>query len=129
MDSTVRPARHADSECGTASEARISSPGARIALACVLALGFLMLDAPAAFASTGGSPMPWDTPLQSLASNLTGRTVRLLVMLAVVACGLLWAFTRNEEGLKRLGQIAFGGAIAMGAATLMASLSIAGALL
>ncbi len=88
----------------------------------------LLLAAPAAFASTGGSAMPWDDPLQAIASNLTGRTVRLLVMLAVVGCGLLWAFTRNEEGLKRLGQVAFGGAIAIGAATLMASLSIAGAL-
>ena len=88
----------------------------------------LMLASPAAFASTGGSPMPWDDPLQAIASNLTGRTVRLLVMLAIVGCGLLWAFTRNEEGLKRLGQVAFGGAIAVGAATLMASLSIAGAL-
>ena len=50
-------------------------------------------------------------------------------MIAVVACGLLWAFTRNEEGLKKLGQIAFGGAIALGAVTLMASLGIAGAVL
>ena len=95
----------------------------------LLALATLVLVAPVAFASTGGSAMPWDSPLASLASNLAGRTARVLVMLAVVACGVLWAFTRNEEGLKRLGQIAFGGAIAIGAATLMASLGIAGAVL
>ena len=103
--------------------------GAQVARSCVIALALLVLVAPAAFASTGGSAMPWDGPLQAIASNLTGRTVRLLVMLAIVACGLLWAFTRNEEGLKRLGQVAFGGAIAIGAATLMANLSIAGAVL
>ena len=95
-----------------------------IALVVMVALLFVT---PAAFASTGGTAMPWDSPLASLASNLAGRTARVLVMLAVVACGVLWVFTRNEEGLKRLGQIAFGGAIAIGAATLMASLGIAGA--
>jgi type IV secretion system protein TrbC len=95
-----------------------------VALLVLLALLFV---APTALASTAGSVMPWDSPLASLASNLAGRTARVLVMLAVVACGILWVFTRNEEGLKRLGQIAFGGAIAIGAATLMASLGIAGA--
>ena len=108
---------------------RLAAFGARLVLSGAFVLALLMLTAPAAFASTGGTAMPWDGPLAAIASNLTGRTVRLLVMLAVVACGLLWAFTRNEEGLKKLGQIAFGGAIAIGAATLMASLSIAGALL
>lgn len=73
-----------------------------------------------------GDPMPWDGPLTALMNNLAGPTARILVTIAVVACGLMWAFTRNEEGLKRLGQIAFGGAIAMGAATLMASMGFAG---
>lgn len=82
-----------------------------------------------AFGAGGGSPMPWDTPLQNLLGNLTGPTARALVLIAIVACGLLWAFTRNEEGLKRLGQVAFGGAIAMGAVTMLASLGFAGAVL
>ena len=34
--------------------------------------------------------------------KLTGPTARALILIAIVACGLLWAFTRNEEGLKRL---------------------------
>ncbi len=83
--------------------------------------------APLAHAAGGGAPMPWDGPLTALLDNLAGPTARILVTLAVVAAGLMWAFTRNEEGLKRLGQIAFGGAIALGAATLMASLGFAGA--
>ena len=82
-----------------------------------------------ALAAGGGYPMPWDTPLQNLLGNLTGPTARALVLIAIVACGLLWAFTRNEEGLKRLGQVAFGGAIAMGAVTMLASLGFAGAVL
>jgi type IV secretory pathway VirB2 component (pilin) len=91
------------------------------------AAALLLIVTPAAFASTGGAAMPWDTPLQNLLSNLTGPTARALVVIAIVACGLLWAFTRNEEGLKRLGQIAFGGAIALGAVALTANLGFAGA--
>ena len=91
------------------------------------ATALLLILTPAAFASTGGATMPWDTPLQNLLSNLTGPTARALVVIAIVACGLLWAFTRNEEGLKRLGQIAFGGAIALGAVALTANLGFAGA--
>jgi type IV secretion system protein VirB2 len=71
--------------------------------------------------------MPWDTPLQNLLANLSGPTARVLIIAAIVACGLLWAFTRNEEGLKRLAQIVFGGAIALGAVALMGSLGFAGA--
>jgi len=71
--------------------------------------------------------MPWDTPLQNLLSNFTGPTARALVVLAIVGAGLMWAFTRNEEGVRKLGQIAFGGAIALGAVTLVANLGFAGA--
>lgn len=94
-----------------------------------IGLFFLFASAPAAFASSAGAPMPWDTPLQNLLDNLTGPTARALVLIAIVGCGLLWAFTRNEEGLKKLGQIAFGGAIALGAVALLASLGFASATL
>lgn len=87
----------------------------------------IIAAAPTAFAATAGSAMPWDTPLERLMQNLTGPTARVLVTCAVVGCGLLWAFTRNEDGLRRLGQVAFGGAIALGAAALMANLGFAGA--
>jgi type IV secretion system protein TrbC len=93
------------------------------------AISAILLTASPAFASAAGASMPWDGPLNSLVSNLTGPTARALVIVAVVGCGLLWAFTRNEEGLKKLGQIAFGGAIALGAVTLLASLGISGAVI
>jgi type IV secretion system protein VirB2 len=93
------------------------------------ALVLLACAAPAAFATTAGAAMPWDTPLNNLLANLSGPTAHALVILAIVMCGLLWAFTRNEEGLRRLGQIAFGGAIAIGALTMMTSLGFAGAVL
>lgn len=85
----------------------------------------LLLAAAASPAWAAGPAMPWDQPLTRLLDNLSGPTARVLVLLAVVGCGILWAFTRNEEGLKKLGQIAFGGAIALGAVTLLANLGIA----
>jgi hypothetical protein len=36
-------------------------------------------------------------------------------------------FSRNEEGLKRVGQIVFGGALVLGAVAFMGSLGFAGA--
>lgn len=90
------------------------------------AVAMLVVLAPTAAAAPGGAAMPWDAPLTALLSNLTGTVARVLVTVAVVAAGLFWAFTRHEEGVKRLGQIAFGGAIALSAVTLMASLGFAG---
>src|SRR5690242_9685725 len=75
------------------------------AIAVLLAVG-------ASRAYATGPAMPWDGPLDNLLQNLSGPTARALVLVAIVATGLLWAFTRNEEGLKRMGQIAFGAAIA-----------------
>lgn len=107
----------------TTARSRAGELAARAAVVITLSV----VCAPAAFASTGGASMPWDAPLQRLLSNLTGPTARALVVIAIVVCGLLWAFTRNEEGLKRLGQIAFGGAIALGAVTMLTSLGFSGA--
>jgi type IV secretion system protein TrbC len=94
----------------------------------VALLAALLVLAPTRAWATGPA-VPWDGPLDNLLNNLSGPTARALVLIAIVATGLLWAFTRNEEGLKRVGQIAFGGAIAMGAVTLFANLGLtAGAL-
>jgi type IV secretion system protein TrbC len=106
---------------------QVGAPRARLALLACTMLGALAGTASPAWAAGAGAVMPWDGPLQALVNNLTGTTARALVLIAVVGAGLLWAFTRNEEGLKKLGQITFGGAIALGAATLMASLGFAGA--
>lgn len=106
---------------------RGSTHGAHPTVLALALLAALSLTASPAWAAGAGATMPWDGPLQALVNNLTGTTARALVMIAVVGAGLLWAFTRNEEGLKKLGQIAFGGAIALGAATLMANLGFAGA--
>ena len=114
--------------CRSAARSIARSPRRVIARQVAAAAALLALASSRAFAT--GPAMPWDGPLDNLLQNLSGPTARALVLVAIVATGLLWAFTRNEEGLKRLGQIAFGAAIAMGAVTLFANLGLtAGALL
>jgi type IV secretion system protein VirB2 len=77
--------------------------------------------------TTGGVQMPWNTPLQAVIDNLTGPTGHALVVLAIILAGIVWAFTRHEEGGKKIGQIAVGGSLVLGAATLMVSLGFGGA--
>jgi len=95
----------------------------------VLSGGAIALSSRAAFATTGGPDMPWNGPLTAIVNNLSGPTGHALVLLAIVISGIIWAFTRNEEGGKKIGQIAVGGSLILGAASLMASLGFAGAIL
>jgi type IV secretion system protein VirB2 len=125
-----RQQRGADATVRGPGRTDVHHEGARpphLAMYAVAVIGAIALTASPAWAAGAGAAMPWDQPLTRLVNNLTGTTARLLVTAAVVGAGLLWAFTRNEEGLKKLGQIAFGGAIALGAATMMANLGFAGA--
>jgi type IV secretion system protein VirB2 len=75
----------------------------------------------------GGAPMPWTGPLQSLLSNLSGPTARIIGALAFVVGGALWAFTRHEEGARRFAQAIVGIAIMIGAANIVSALAFVGA--
>lgn len=102
--------------------ARLRSSARTFAGAAIL----LIAQASPAFAA--GPTMPWDNMLTRVLDNLSGPTARVLVLLAFVFCGIMWAFTRNEEGLKRLGQAAMGGTIALGSVALLTNLGmVAGA--
>lgn len=104
---------------------RAQTPIVRIFTMAVLA-GLLPWET--AFASdTGGTQMPWNGPLQAVVDNLSGPTGHALVLLAIMVAGVIWAFTRHEEGGKKIGQIAVGGSLILGAASLMASMGFAGA--
>jgi len=92
-------------------------------LAAVLALA----AADTAFATTSGPSMPWDAPLQTLLDNLQGTVARILVTVAVVITGLLFAFGESGGAFRRVFGIAFGAAIALGALTVLTSLGFVGA--
>jgi type IV secretion system protein VirB2 len=94
----------------------------------VLALATELLPHVACAASAGGgAPMPWTGPLQSLLSNLSGPTARIIGALAFVVGGALWAFTRHEEGARRFAQAIVGIAIMIGAANIVSALAFVGA--
>ncbi len=93
-----------------------------------LALASELLPHVACAASAGGgAPMPWTGPLQSLLSNLSGPTARIIGALAFVVGGALWAFTRHEEGARRFAQAIVGIAIMIGAANIVGALAFVGA--
>ena len=84
--------------------------------------------APAAHATTGGAPMPWDTGLANLADNLTGPTARALILIAIVVSGVAWAFTEHGTGGRKLSQLVFGGGVALAAVSFLAGLGFTGAM-
>jgi len=80
-----------------------------------------------AHATPSGPSMPWDAPLQTLLDNLQGTVARILVTVAVVITGLLFAFGESGGAFRRVFGIAFGAAIALGAVTVLSSLGFVGA--
>jgi type IV secretion system protein VirB2 len=96
--------------------------------AAIIVLLTLCIPLATAVASdTGGTQMPWNGPLQAVVDNLSGPTGHALVLIAIMIAGVIWAFTRHEEGGKKIGQIAVGGSLVLGAASLMASMGFSGA--
>ena len=103
---------------------RLTTLALRAVGLCALAI---VLADPAS--ASGGAAMPWDGPLQTIADALTGNTIRLVAVIALAAGGIIWAFTRNEEGVKRIAQAVMGLGVAIGAASFAATLGISGATL
>jgi type IV secretory pathway VirB2 component (pilin) len=80
-----------------------------------------------AWAGDAGADMPWNGPLTVLLGNLSGPTARVLAGIMLVIGGVLWGFTRHEDGAKRFGQAIFAIAIMFGAVQIVAALQFAGA--
>ena len=95
----------------------------------LLALATLLLALGEAAAGTGGVVLPWNTPFQNLLDNLTGTTARIFAGIMLVVCGIIWGFTRNEEGAKRFGQAVIAIALMFGAVQIVDALAFAGAVL
>jgi len=80
-----------------------------------------------ALAATSGPAMPWDAPLQTILSSLSGTVAHVLITVAVIVTGLVFAFTEHGSGARRLFGVAFGGALALGALSFMTAVGWAGA--
>lgn len=107
----------------------MSTPSHRVVWTRAFLLLALAVVVAGPAAASGGAAMLWDGPLQTIASALTGNTVRILAVIAIAAGGIMWAFTRHEEGVKRISQAVLGLGIAIGAASFAATLGISGATL
>lgn len=92
------------------------------ALAVTAALG----GRSAALAGTGGTDMPWNGPMQAILDNITGPTGKIIAGLLIALGGIVWGFTRHEEGFKRVAQAIIAIGLVLGATNLVTTLGFQG---
>lgn len=97
-----------------------------LAVSCLLFL--LAYAGSAAEAAPAGPAMPWDGPLNTILGSLSGTVAHVLITVAVIVTGLVFAFTEHGSGARRLFGVAFGGALALGALSFMTAIGWAGAM-
>jgi type IV secretory pathway VirB2 component (pilin) len=85
-----------------------------------------LLDTAAAWAGTGGSDMPWNGPMQAILDNITGPTGKIIAGLLIALGGIVWGFTRHEEGFKRVAQAIIAIGLVLGATNLVTTLGFQG---
>ena len=96
-------------------------------LSAVIVLAALAVLVRDAGAVAIGPPMPWDGPLLMILASLSGTVAHVLITVAVIVTGLVFAFTEHGSGARRLFGVAFGGALALGALSFMTAVGWAGA--
>ena len=99
----------------------------RLARSVAVAPVLVVSVATQAAAAAAGPAMPWDGPLQTILQSLSGTVAHVLITVAVIVTGLVFAFTEHGSGARRLFGVAFGGAIALGALSFMTAVGWAGA--
>ena len=98
-----------------------------LSAAVVVVLTVLAVLVGDAGAAAIGPPMPWDGPLLMILASLRGTVAHVLITVAVIVTGLVFAFTEHGSGARRLFGVAFGGALALGALSFMTAVGWAGA--
>jgi type IV secretory pathway VirB2 component (pilin) len=87
------------------------------------AFGVLTIALPArAFAAVAANVLPWDQPLNTLQTDLQGPVAHAVTTAAIIGTGITWAVSEHGTGVRKMSAIAFGGAAALGATTLMTAL-------
>lgn len=74
-----------------------------------------------ALAATTGTAMPWESPLQTIASSITGPVAKALGVIAVALTGLGIAFSEGGSSMRKGLGIVFGLSIAFTATTFLTS--------
>jgi type IV secretion system protein TrbC len=86
----------------------------------VFALAIVTLAGPA-YATTTGTAMPWEAPLQTVADSITGPVAKAIGVIAIAMTGLGFAFAEGGSALRKGLGIVFGLAIAFTATTFLTS--------
>jgi type IV secretion system protein VirB2 len=71
--------------------------------------------------TTGGTAMPWETPLQTVEASLSGPVAKAVGIIAIVVTGLGFAFAEGGSAMRKGIGIVFGLAIAFTATTFITS--------
>lgn len=91
------------------------------------ALGLVLLSPFAAHAASTGA-LPWDTPLQTLKTDITGPVAFTISLLAMVACGGMLIFGGEiNEFVRRIIMIVIVAAFLVGVTNVASALGITGA--
>lgn len=93
------------------------------------AFATLALFVPFRLLASGGSSMPWDAPIDTLASNLTGPVAISVSLIGMGFCGYVWMFGEHKEGFKTLAKVVFGGCCLLLASQVLGALGLTGATL
>jgi len=92
-------------------------------------LGMVTIVWPAmAYAAIGGGILPWDQTLTTLEQDMQGPVAHTITTAAVIGTGILWGVSEHGTGIRKMSAVAFGGASAIGATTVMTALFGGGAL-
>lgn len=89
-----------------------------LALGAVVAF---LLVSPALAGTTGGTSMPWETPLQTIQDSLSGPVAKAIGIIAIIMTGLGFAIAESGSVVRKGIGIVFGLAIAFTATTFMSS--------
>lgn len=89
-----------------------------VSLGAFVALSFAL---PAFAGTTGGTAMPWETPLQTIQESLSGPVAKAIGVIAIVLTGLGFAVAESGSVVRKGIGIVFGLAIAFTATTFMTS--------
>jgi type IV secretory pathway VirB2 component (pilin) len=79
-------------------------------------------------AAAGGGVLPWDATLTTLQTDLQGTVAHSITTAAVIGTGIMWGVSEHGTGIRKMSAVAFGGASALGATTVMTALFGGGAL-
>lgn len=95
----------------------------------LVALGLVILSPLAAHAASAGGALPWDTPLQTLKTDITGPVAFTISLIAMVACGGMLIFGGElHEFSRRMILVVMVCAFTVGVVNFASALGITGAI-